>query len=161
MIRPLDPGRPGELELVAERMRETLVEVLGEERGAVMYTTAWLRERVRMHLDAAVGAVWVAELDGAVVGHTIVRVETDDAGASFGLFSTTYVVPEARRRGLAQALLDEGEAWMRAMGLPVAATHTDEGNTPLIELYRRRGYRIVLRAPESGMIRLARSLETR
>lgn len=155
-IRPLDPARPGEVELVAHRMRDTLIEVLGPERGAAMYTPAWLRDRVRFHLEH--GAAFVAE-DGAarVVGHTLVRVDRDEEGAPLGLIATTYVLPESRRAGIAAALLAAGEAWLVARGVPTIATNTSDTNTPLVRLYEKHGYRITLRAPEERMVRLTKA----
>ncbi|MFZ5479621.1 MAG: GNAT family N-acetyltransferase [Myxococcota bacterium] len=147
MIRPL--ASPAELDLVAARMRATLVEVLGEARGGSMYTMDWLRERARWHVDH--GAVLLADVDGAIAGHTIVREEPDG-----GLFSTTWVDPAWRRRAIGSALLLAGEGWMRARGLAAANTWTSSTNVPLIRLYERHGYAIVERGEE--MVRLSRSL---
>jgi len=158
-IRPLDPAREDEIDLVARRMRQTLEEVLGEARGREVYSLDWLRDRVRFHLDPArsTGAVFLAERGGVVVGHTIVRVEQEagDPGV-FGLFSTTWVAPEARRQGVANTLLERGEAWMRERALPRAATYTSTTNAPLIRLYEARSYRVGVRA--EGMLELTRPL---
>jgi len=158
-IRALDPESAEELELVAARMRMTLEEVLGQEAGRALYTMDWLRERVRFHLDPArsTAAVFVAEdAHGTIVGHSIVRLEPDDAGGWMGLFSTTYVAPESRRRGVAKQFLLRGEAWMREQGMTTAATDTSDANVKLIRLYESHGYAIVVR--EGGMVRLARTL---
>ena len=155
-IRELDPANGDELELVATRMRKTLEEVLGPEAGRALYTMDWLRERVRFHLDPArsTAAVFVAEdAHAGIVGHSIVRLERDDAGCSMGLFSTTYVAPESRRSGIAKELLLRGEAWMRGHGVTTAVTDTSDSNTKLIRLYEGQGYAIVAR--ESGMVRLS------
>lgn len=168
-LTPDDPLLDVWIDLIAARMRATLIEVLGEARGSAMYSLDWLRARAAHHLntDACQGAIFLADPDnegvhGAVrcAGHTIVRIERDeDGGPPCGLFSTTYVAPEARRDGIANALLDAGEAWLIARGAPRLATHTSDTNTPLIRLYQRRGYRIVLRAPEARMIRLERAVQ--
>ena len=158
-IRPLDPNDDDEIALVADRMRQTLVEVLGDARGGAMYTQDWLVQRVRWHLepDRRPAAVFVAEApSGRIDGHTIVRTERDEDGAPFGLFSTTYVAPDARRAGVADALLDRGEAWMIAQGLARSATATDANNDKLIALFRKRGYEIRLR--QGDMIQLSRAL---
>jgi GNAT superfamily N-acetyltransferase len=163
-IRPIDPGAGSELAFVAERMRQTLLEVEGEV-GRTLYTTEWLRDRVAFHLEPArsTGAVFVAVGgDGELVGHTIVRAEHHADGRRFGLFSTTWVEPAARRAGLADRLLSRGEAWMRGHALPEAATWTSATNHKLIALYAKRGY-----APTgsgqndltaTAMVRLARAL---
>lgn len=161
-IRVIDRDSAAEVTWVAERMRATLVEVLGEERGGSMYTHEWLEQRVRWHLDAeqCIGQVFVAETsDGRLVGHTIVRVDRDGDGRDIGLFSTTYVEPSARRDGVATSLLARGEAWMQERGLTEAVTYTDEDNTRLQNLYLGRGYSM------SGMperfVKLARRLPAR
>jgi GNAT superfamily N-acetyltransferase len=155
LVRPIDPRSASEIEIVAARMRETLVEVLGAARGGSMYSMEWLRDRVRFHLDPtrSTGEVFVAvdqratdprsrSVDDAIVGHTIVRVELEESGASIGLFSTTYVVPARRRSGVASALLERGETWMRERGQTRAATYTDSANGRLVDLYRKHGYRV-------------------
>lgn len=162
VIRPLDPAAHEEVALVAERMRLTLVEVLGEETGAGMYTHEWLEDRVLEHLDPARlhGQVFVAvEPGGAIAGHTIVRIEKDDGGRAFGVFSTTYVTPDSRRTGVADALLDRGEDWMREQRVTVAQTWTSDTNAPLLALYRKHGYALTLRVPEKKMVVLSKALE--
>lgn len=158
-IRPLDPRAEAELALVAVRMRDTLIEVLGEETGGAMYTLDWLERRVCWHLDptCCTGEVFLAEAaDGHIVGHTIVRVEGEAGVPPHGLFSTTYVAPAARRSGVAAALLMTGEAWMRARGLSEAVTFTDRDNTKLQGLYLARGY--TLTPAERDFVRLAKPL---
>jgi GNAT superfamily N-acetyltransferase len=154
------------IDLVAHRMRLTLIEVKGEEAGAALYTLDWLRDRVRWHLDrsACTGEVFLAERsDGDIAGHTIVRVEHDGQGERFGLFSTTYVDPAQRSQGIADQLLQHGEDWMRAQGLQRAATWTSATNAKLIKLYARHGYAEDQRGehPQTGtvMVRLARLLQ--
>jgi len=156
-VRPIDPGAEPEIALVASRMRATLAEVLGEKRGGAMYEMDWLKRRVRWHLDPAScdGQVFVAQdAAGWIAGHTIVRVE-EEQGRRFGLFSTTYVAPEARRAAVASRLLDRGEAWMRQRGLAAAETWTDPDNTKLIRLFEGRGYALT---PAGEMVRLRRPL---
>ncbi|MBK7756285.1 MAG: GNAT family N-acetyltransferase [Deltaproteobacteria bacterium] len=160
-LRPLNPDDEAELQLVASRMRDTLMEVLGPAQGASMYTMEWLVDRVRWHLnpELCVGQVFVVEDDaGRVVGHSIVRVEPEETGGRLGLISTTYVVPERRRAGLAEALLRAGEAWLIAHGATQLATNTSETNWPLLRLYQKAGYQITDRAPEAKMVQLSRAV---
>jgi len=121
-----------------------------------MYTLAWLRARVRFHLDpkAATGAVFVSEgRAGGISGHTIVRME-----GAHGLFATTFVTPRARRHGIASDLLRRGEAWMCDRGLTRAATYTAASNAKLIALYRKHGYRLT--PVEAEMVMLERCLRS-
>ena len=161
-IRALDASAPAELEWVAQGMRATLIEVEGELVGPSIHSLDWLRERVRWHLQHPCAAVWLATWDGAIVGHSIVRREGEGA-QQFGLVSTTYVLPTARRRGIALRLLAHDEAWMRTQGLVESRTWTGAFNQALIALYERQGYRIAERAIHEGtgspMVCLARRLD--
>lgn len=140
-IRAINADSDEEIELVATRMRDTLVEVLGEERGGSMYTMDWLIKRVQWHLDpdSCTGQVFVAD-NGEIVGHTIVRLDIDFDQNPTGLFSTTYVVPEARGRGVAKQLVAKGETWMIDQGMTKSVTYTDPNNTALLKLFASQGY---------------------
>jgi GNAT superfamily N-acetyltransferase len=142
-IRPINALDAAEIEWVAQGMRATLIEVEGEAVGTALYDLDWLRDRVRQHLDGRVAAAQVLlaeDAQGRFLGYTIVRREGEAAEASYGLVSTTYVAPPARRQGLADALLQAGEQWMQSRHLPHSATWTSATNTPLIRLYAKHGY---------------------
>ncbi len=158
-IRPIDPNSEAEATAVAERMRQTLVEVLGEEKGDAMYTMEWLINRVQWHLDAEkiTGQVYLAEkVDGAVIGHVIVRVDRDENGQEIGLFATTYIEPEHRRYGIATKLLKQGEQWMVRQGMKTAVTYTDKDNEKLQKLYIGQGYEMMPMPKE--FVKLEKSL---
>lgn len=148
-IRPLTRGEAQIIRTVASRMKDTLVEVLGEERGASMYSPAWLRERVLFHIES--GQVLVALNDGAMLGHCMLRVEGD-----LGLYATTYVHPAARRAGVAKALVSAGEVWLRSQDVRRLATDTAKDNSKLIQLFLHRGFSVVHTTDE--MLRLAKTL---
>lgn len=155
LIRAINPDVESELTTVAESMRFTLQEVMGEERGANYYTSEWLRNRLLQHLDPGQyqAQVLLAEdHNGNILGHTIVRIEHDENGQAFGLYSTTYVKPEARRRGLAVQLVQRGEEWLLEQGMTRLATDTALDNGKLIDLFQARGYEVVIRSNE--MLRL-------
>lgn len=165
-IRAIEPDSDEEVALVARRMRDTLSEVLGFDRGTTMYTRQWLEERVRWHLDPnqVIGQVLVAQFDDAIVGHTIVRcvdpAEDDPASteARHGLFATVYVQPHMRRHAIAQALVARGESWIRSHRLKHAVTYTDPDNIKLIALFRKHGYQL-LPSPRPDMVMLRRQLD--
>lgn len=164
-IRSLDPASKEELEWVARGMRQTLIEVEGESAGSALYTMEWLRDRVRWHLDPAqstAGVFLAVDGDARILGHCIVRVESEPGGNRFGLFSTTYVAPESRRRSVAGGLLLHGESWMRERQMPEAATWTSETNIGLIGLYRKHGYAVTAHhahgVTKTTMVRLAKAL---
>ena len=142
-IREINAASAAEVALVAQRMRQTLIEVEGEAVGTALYSLEWLQERVRWHLDpdTCTGAVFLAiGEDEGILGHTIVRVELQETVTRFGLFTTTYVDPAARRRAVADRLLIHGEQWMKRLRLDEAATWTSGTNLKLIRLYAKHGY---------------------
>lgn len=145
VIRPINPRAEEEILLVATRMRDTLVEVLGEEKGGSMYTIEWLTDRARWHLDPAncIGEIFLAESENDfIAGHSIVRIESDESGKQFGLFSTTYIEPGSRGKGLARMLIKRGEEWMIAKGMTKAYTYTEVKNEPLKKLFIGLGYEV-------------------
>ncbi len=164
-IRQIDPNVKAEIDLVAERMRLTLVEVEGEANAALLHNLAWLRERLLWHVhgQADLGRVLVAtSANGEVIGHTLLRREFTEDKQGYGLFATTYVTPASRRYGVASQLLNAGEQWFLQHALTSAATWTSSTNSKLISLYKGFGYAII----ESGnnevtntlMVKLARTL---
>ena len=156
-LKPTDADAAAHVQLVAARMRQTLIEVLGPARGTAMYTLPWLIDRVEFHLDPArsTGAVLLAldDRDAAVIGHTIVRVEAQAECPRLGLFSTIYVVPEKRRAGVARALLAAGETWLLAHDVHALATNTGKDNVKLIRLFEGHGYQIAVRTEEMVQLR--------
>lgn len=142
-IRPIRPDSQDEIRLVAERMRLTLIEVLEADRGGQMYELDWLEDRVRFHLDGngCTGQVFVAvSRADEIMGHTIVRLETDDSSSTYGLFSTIYVAEDFRGAGVAQELIEAGEDWILGLGQSVAVTYTHPENHRLHRLFGGRGY---------------------
>jgi ribosomal protein S18 acetylase RimI-like enzyme len=69
----------------------------------------------------------------------------------------------ARRRGVAQALLDEAERMARDQGLPAVALDTTLQNAPARALYRKAGYEEVAYRPAArrlpGFVALVKELE--
>jgi len=160
-LRDLDPRNDAEIILVAERMHATLMEV----EGKALYDLDWLIRRVRWHLDPASSQARVRlgiDDSGAIVGHTMYRIEADDKAQAFGLVATSYVVPNSRRQGFADAFLGDAQAWFRWQGLPLAATWTSSTNEALIALYARHGFLEDQRGPNdltgTTMVRLAKRL---
>jgi hypothetical protein len=158
-IRAINPQSRAEVELVASRMRQTLVEVLGEEVGGNMYTMDWLIQRVLWHLDPnqCVGQVFLSEdSEGHITGHTIVRIQLDETGKKIGLFSTFFVEPGSRNQAVATSFVVHGEKWMLDHGMTTAMTYTAESNDRLKNLLISLGYRAGV--AQNQMIALSKSL---
>ncbi len=109
---------------------------------------AWMRARL-----AAQRPVLVAESDGAVVGvasYGDFRDSTLREGFRFVCEHSVYVDREARRRGIAHALMDELEARARSNGLHQMIATIDAENHASIRFHQRRGFVEVGRMPNIG-----------
>ncbi len=166
LIRDIASRFSDEIDLVASRMQATLVEVEGAANAARLHSAQWIRERLLWHVQNpdVTGKALVAVLPtGEVIGHTVLRRETDSTGTHFGLFSTTYVVPPFRARRVASRLLLAGEAWFRELGLLTASTWTAQTNTKLIRLFSQHGYQITSQGANdvtgTAMVNLTRVLQ--
>lgn len=160
-IREINPNSEFEVELVAKRMRQTLIDVLGEEKGASMYTMDWLKQRVLWHLDSknTIAKIFLTVTpDERISGQAIARIEYSEDRNPFGYFSTIYVEPESRQQGVATSLLVCVEQWLIKMKMPKIIYNTAESNSKLIRLFREHGY--VVTDAQSNMVQLTKQLKS-
>lgn len=158
-IREINAQSSEEIELVAQRMRQTLVEVVGQQRGESLYSMEWLRERVRWHLDGqkTTAKIFLAEfLPSSIVGHAIARLEKSETGEIYGYFSTLFVAPEHRQQGVATALMNQVESWFLHHKMPKIIYNTATTNERLLRLFRNQGYAVT--HEESEMVQLTKDL---
>ncbi len=130
---------PGGAPLAFRRMREAdLPRVMEIEQAA--FAQPWTEELVRRELGHDFSTVLLATegAEGPVAGFAIAWLVHDELHVL-----NVAVAPEARRRGVARAVLDELEGRGRAQGARVAMLEVRRGNAPAIALYRSRGYRDV------------------
>lgn len=159
VIREIDRSNRGEIDLIAQRMRQTLVDVLGEEKGGSMYTMEWLRDRVLWHLDetATTAKIFLSEnQDGKITGQAIARIELSDDGEQYGYFSTIYVDPAFRRQGWAKSFLKCVEEWFTEKNMPKIIYNTAQSNSTVIDLFCKHGYAVT--HTESDMVQLTKLL---
>ena len=129
----------GSPSLVFRRMREAdLPRVMEIERAA--FSHPWSEELVRRELGHEFSTVLLAEggAKGTVQGFAVVWLVHDELHVL-----NVAVAPEARRQGVARAILDRVEAQGREQGARVAMLEVRRGNAPAIALYRSLGYREV------------------
>jgi GNAT superfamily N-acetyltransferase len=164
VLRDLDPASEADVEWVAQGMHRTMIEVEGA-KGAQTWPLTWTRRRLGELLDPArhVSHVFLAVSKGdpgAIAGHTILRLNAMPDGRRYGLVSTTFVHPDRRRSSIADALLERGEAWIRAQGMSEAATWTSATNVRLIRLYEKHGFAVTETGASDGtpMVRLGKAL---
>ena len=121
------------------RMREAdLARVMEIERAA--FSHPWSEELVRRELRHEFSTVLLATggETGTVHGFAVVWLVHDELHVL-----NVAVAPEARRQGVARAILDRVEAQGREQGARVAMLEVRRGNQPAIALYRSLGYREV------------------
>lgn len=83
-------------------------------------------------------AQFVADANGEIVGIAAATIDPEDASVAW-IFSM-WIAPNARRRGIARALLDTTTVWARDHGARTAELTVTENNNGAIELYRGYGF---------------------
>ena len=125
-------------DLVTERGRPEEARALLEASHAMMTALFEVDACHFLSLDALAGpdiAFFVARRDGQVVGCG--ALATRD---SYGEIKSMFVDPNARRGGVAAALLTRLEAEATAQGLPLVRLETGDKLLSARALYRRHGF---------------------
>jgi len=136
-IRAAEPGDAGRLVDLAREVgaEEEAWLITGGEWRSAGEERRYLRS-LKRHRHAA---VFVAELDGTIVGRLSVARDPHPASehvADLGLM----VARDFRRRGAGRALMEEAERWARAVGVRKLELHVFPHNAPALALYERLGY---------------------
>lgn len=150
-IRELDPESKEEISLVALRMRKTLIEVLGEEKGSALYSMEWLTNRVLWHLDpnqTTANIFLIENNNHEILGHAIARIDKDESGNPYGYFSTVFIEPSSRNKGLATSLVLQVESWFKELRMGKIIYNTAENHSKLIRMFEGLGFQITHREPE-------------
>ena len=92
----------------------------------------------------------VAEEEGAVVGTVYVNTSSTDFGYVFGL----YVVPAARRRGIARSLMQEVARLLSQQGRPYVVLSVDTPNEEARSFYARLGFEDAARMLRAEVMQL-------
>lgn len=130
-----------ELAYAARRFEETIA--LFERYDATQERIAERVEQMRGWIGKAEAHVTVARTgDGRLVGFNSLFVTKDYDGTPLGKIVILYVDADHRRTGVARALKDEGEAWLRGRGVTRVVTEIDARNERMLEINRRAGFRV-------------------
>jgi ribosomal protein S18 acetylase RimI-like enzyme len=95
-------------------------------------------------LDESDAAVFVAELDGKVVGYIYTGIEPQswkELREPAGFIHDIVVEERGRRMGVAMALMDAAIEWLRERGMPRVILWVAQPNAPAQELFARLGFR--------------------
>lgn len=140
VIRQACRGDAGALSAVEKAAYEPYVERMGEQLPPMTSNFAEL---------AQTGRVWVAEMDGAVVGFAVVHVQ-----AEYVLLENVAVSPQARGRRIGARLLEFTEQHAKAYGREQVKLYTNEAMSENIGYYARHGYVETHRATDEGYHRV-------
>jgi ribosomal protein S18 acetylase RimI-like enzyme len=108
---------------------------------------AWLEA----HQVAGPEGAAIVVLDGEPAGMAVVGSWAEDP--SIGYVYHYYLVPQARGRGLAEALDRHAMSCLRRRGHHVARLSVAETNAPALGFYRKQGWRDVGPRPDQPGIR--------
>jgi GNAT superfamily N-acetyltransferase len=105
-------------------------------------------EALRSELDRGLGSpscrLLVGELAGEIVGFLFAEVESRVRSGggrdSVGWLHETYVRPEWRRRGVADALVRASLAWLRERGVRRVSVRVEAANPEALGFWRRQGF---------------------
>ncbi|MBR6119787.1 MAG: ribosomal protein S18-alanine N-acetyltransferase [Oscillospiraceae bacterium] len=103
---------------------------------AAHFSAPWDEASIRAELENPL-ALWLAAVDesGAVLGYVGSQSCFEDAD-----ILNVCVAPEARRRGLAEALMRELETRLIPKGIEKITLEVRASNEPAIRLYEKLGY---------------------
>lgn len=88
-----------------------------------------------------VAALWVAELEGRVVGMCTAQIVLSTAeGGRVAWVEDVVVAPALRGQGIGRLLLDAVVAWATRLGLARLQLLADRENAAALEFYRRRDW---------------------
>lgn len=118
-----------------------LDDILHVERSC--FSSPYPPTYLELYLKLRVGIFLVAEVDGEVVGYSLVAFRGVDA-----FLLSIAVLPSKRNRGIGRALLSESIAKARAKGTRSMRLEVAKDNSPAINLYRSLGFREVGEIPD-------------
>ncbi len=144
-LRPYDPARDRAAVRVCVVALQDFERALEPSlRPSEAMADAYL-EHILERIAAHSGCIFVAELEGALIGFVAVlgRVPPDapdDEPALRGYVSDLVVLPAHRGRGLGRRLLEEAERFVRSLGTTRLDISVLAKNTGAARLYRAFGF---------------------
>jgi GNAT superfamily N-acetyltransferase len=117
-------------------------DVMGDKIFQRLYGDDWRRQQrqdVEEVLDDEEMNVWVAEVDGDVLGFVAAVLKID---RGMGEVSMLAVDPEVQNHGLGTQLTNVATDWIREAGFSLALVSTggDAGHAPARRTYEKAGY---------------------
>ena len=114
-----------------------------QQRFGLVAGKEWQRRKTR-HIDADVAAnadgIFVAEIDGKVVGYITTRVDTE---ARIGGIPNYAVLPSFQKRGIGKRLVDTALDYLKDAGMECVRIETLEQNEVGKHFYPKLGFELV------------------
>ena len=95
-------------------------------------------------------AIWVAVVDGHVVGFACFGPWREKEGYRFTVETSVYILDGYQGRGAGRALMSEVIPAVRASGAHVIVVNIEASNTASIELHRQFGFTVIGTLSEVG-----------
>ena len=143
---------------ITEAREELLPQIQRIEQRS--FSLPWTEAMLRLQLSPDSHVFLTAETADGVVGYVGMMYVLDE-----GYISNVAVRPEARRQGVAEALLTALEQRARALLLSFLTLEVRESNAAAIALYEKCGYRVAGRRknyyekPTEDAVLMTRTLE--
>jgi GNAT superfamily N-acetyltransferase len=120
----------------------TLIEQYWDFEGIAGFDTQRIEPLLRLLFGTpALGAAWVAEAQGQLLGYVIVvQVLSVEHQGLMGEIDEFFVVPEARARGVGTALLAALETTLAGSGCVRLQLQLGVANVKARAFYQRQGY---------------------
>ena len=135
------------VEITVEAFRDYTVYYLLEERYGVKFGgrswSEWKGGELRDFCESSIDKVYVAELDGVVVGYMTYGLNRE---RKIGVVGNNAVSPAFQRRGIATSLLNTVLETFRREGMEYAQVTTMETDIPALGLYRKAGFEALYRS---------------
>jgi [ribosomal protein S18]-alanine N-acetyltransferase len=100
---------------------------------------AFTRTQIAQLLSGYNSIALIARVEGQIIGFVIGEIYVDRRVLQ-GHICTIEILPNFRRRGIGEKLLQEIEELFKQKGVKASALEVREDNVPAIELYRKLGY---------------------
>ncbi|WNG24864.1 GNAT family N-acetyltransferase [Cystobacter fuscus] len=145
-------ARPEDDAAIGELLIEAYTTQYAKKMPEVVYTEERKRDLRAVARKREVASVWVAELDGQVVG-TVSLFPPGAPGSEAWMQDAADLrhlatAPSVHGQGLGAPLLDAAEEQARAWGVKAVCLHVRAGVMGVARMYMARGY---VRAPEGDL----------
>jgi ribosomal protein S18 acetylase RimI-like enzyme len=149
-IREIDKNGAEELRIVTERCMLAVLETIPEFEGSEVLARQALPNFSHEQMSAMIARdftdatkrIMVVTASDRLVAQALYSRKIDGQGIAYGSFFSAYVVPEARRKGLALRLMEDALNWFAESQVSYAVAQTHVTNQSVLALAERLGFTV-------------------